>query len=83
MMRAPSEARNMSLFSKKRKPRGPARFPDIICAAEIVGVNRTHLYRVLTGERHSQSIARALRKANPPLAEVAARASNRGTRRPA
>ncbi len=83
MMRAPSDARNMQPIIRKRKPRGPARFPDIIRAAEIAGVNRGHLYRVLTGERTSQTVVRALRKANHPLAEVAARATSRSTRRPA
>jgi hypothetical protein len=73
----------MQPISQKRKPRGPARFPDIMRAAEIAGVTRVHLYRVLTGERPSQSIVRALRKANHPLAEVAARASSRHSRRPA
>jgi len=46
----------------KDKPKGISgrpRFPGICEAAEALGVDRSHLYRVLTGERESRRLTRA------------------------
>jgi hypothetical protein len=47
---------------RQRKQKGTAkryiRFKGIVRDAEILGVSRIHLYRVLTGERRSPLLAR-------------------------
>lgn len=42
----------------KNTGRGPTRFPRIVEAAAALGVDRTHLWRVLTGRRSSRSLLR-------------------------
>lgn len=44
------------LTAKSEKQRRKIRFPGIVAHAEKLGVNRSHLYRVLTGERPSPSL---------------------------
>ena len=46
--------------TKKRLPnrRGRTRFPGIVEHAVVLGVNVSHLYRVLIGERPSASLKR-------------------------
>ncbi|MFA6962424.1 MAG: hypothetical protein WC205_16840 [Opitutaceae bacterium] len=49
-----------------RSARGPAKFPGIVGAAHALGVNRTHLYLVLSGKRTSARLLKryhALNKA--------------------
>lgn len=45
----------------KNTGRGPTRFPRIGAAAAALGVNRTHLWRVLVGKRRSSSLLRRYR----------------------
>lgn len=61
--------------AKPSKPRGPTRFPGITADATRLGVDRVHLFRVLTGERKSASLVARYRelKTKPKKArEVAA-----------
>jgi hypothetical protein len=44
--------------NKKSEQKRNVRFPGICAAAKALGVTREHLYRVLTGERHSASLSR-------------------------
>lgn len=44
--------------SKPKKPRGPTKFPGIKDDAAALGVDRVHLFRVLTGKRQSHSLKR-------------------------
>lgn len=39
--------------------KGRVRFPGIIEDAQVLGVDRTHLYRVLTGQRPSKRLLAA------------------------
>jgi len=45
--------------STTRTRRGPTKFPGIVADAEQLGVNYTHLWRVLTGERPSRRLTEA------------------------
>ncbi len=50
----------MSKHTPKKKPRsGQARFPGIAGHARSLGVSRTHLYLVLTGQRKSVRLTTA------------------------
>ncbi len=40
-------------FQGKPDTRGPTEFPGIVEDAKALGVSRTHLWRVLTGQRES------------------------------
>ena len=53
----------MSLEKKQKvtRRRGATRFPRIGEAAAALGVDRTHLWRVLTGRRPSRSLLRRYR----------------------
>jgi len=42
--------------TKPQKPKGRTKFRGICAAALALDVERTHLYRVLTGERESKSL---------------------------
>jgi hypothetical protein len=44
--------------NNKIPPRGKTRFPQIGTHAQELGVERSHLYRVLNGERVSASLMR-------------------------
>ena len=55
---------------KGRKGR-PCRFPDILGVAGRLGVDPSHLRRVLAGERPSPPIIAALRAEGHPFADTA------------
>jgi len=42
--------------------RGKTRYPGIVEAARALGVNRSHIYRVLEGERRSPRVEAYFRK---------------------
>lgn len=44
------------------KPGRRVRFPGIVAASRAAGVTREHAYRVLTGQRRSQTLERVLRQ---------------------
>lgn len=61
--------------AKPSKPRGPTRFPGITADAHSLGVDRVHLFRVLTGKRKSADLMtryRALKAKSKEAREVAA-----------
>lgn len=45
------------LQARKRAAATPPRFPKIGLAAAALGVDRSHLWRVLTGRRRSRSLS--------------------------
>ena len=47
---------------KQAARRGPPRFPTIGRDAALLGVSRTHLWRVLSGRRESRSLVRRYRE---------------------
>lgn len=67
----------MTETQQQTKSRGPTRFPDVVAAARAIGVSPGHLHRVLSGERKSIHVIRALKKIRHPLAEVAERATKK------
>lgn len=60
--------------AKPSKPRGPTRFPGITADAHALGVDRVHLFRVLTGTRKSADLMaryRSLKSKSKKAREVA------------
>lgn len=66
-------ARSAGIAHRRRTVRrGPVEFPGIVEDAKALGVDRAHLWRVLTGERPSVSLLARYRDLKARTAQVPA-----------